>query len=47
MELLDYERVALDRARSLINPLANGQMTYEQARAYVNSRLPEGDPGRM
>jgi hypothetical protein len=51
----DYERglgeqahIALDYARSGMNPLSPFQsMTRAEAAAYVNSRLPEGDPGRI
>ena len=38
---------AMDRARSGINPNTNGPMSHEDAVAFVNSFLPQGDPGRM
>lgn len=45
--LPEYERAALDRARSGIHPMFGGPMSGEDARNYVNARLPEGDRGRM
>ncbi len=45
--LPQYQRDALDRARSGIDPLTNSKITPQQAAAYVNSWLPEGDPGRL
>lgn len=45
--LPEYERDALDRARSGIHPLYMNRISAEEAKQYVNARLPDGDPGRM
>lgn len=45
--LPEWGRDALDRARSLVHPMYNTRMTYEEAANWVNALLPAGDPGRM